>query len=99
MRNTCYDEFNDDELTDKEVHIARLIAFGHSNKMIADEHGIELSTVTKHIQNMMEKLHVPNRAGIAEYALCQGYVSFEELSRLYNWQNLFRRKRKMNIAG
>jgi DNA-binding NarL/FixJ family response regulator len=99
MRNTSYNEFNDDELTDKEVHIARMVALGSSNKMIAAAYGIEHSTVTKHIQNIMDKLHVPNRAGIAEYALCQGYVSFEELSRLYNWQNLFRRKRKMNIAG
>jgi two-component system, NarL family, nitrate/nitrite response regulator NarL len=54
-----------DGLTPREREIARLIARGRSNKEIARELCIELSTVKNHVHHMLEKLGVRGRAEAA----------------------------------
>lgn len=49
------------ELTQKELSILAQIAAGKSNKEIAAENFVELSTVKTHINNIYSKLDVNNR--------------------------------------
>ena len=58
-------------LTAKELHVLELIASGKSNKEIASENYIEISTVKTHINNMFFKLSVKNRKDAAKiYQQC-----------------------------
>lgn len=50
-----------DLLTNKECSVLKLIQQGYSNKAIAEELDISLSTVKTHINNMYRKLDVNNR--------------------------------------
>src|SRR5262249_48067429 len=52
-------------LTPREQEVARLIASGRSNRQIADELVISLSTATKHVENIRAKLGVGSRTQIA----------------------------------
>ena len=54
-----------DGLTPRESEIAGLIARGRSNKEIARELRIEISTVKNHVHHMLEKLGVRSRAAAA----------------------------------
>jgi DNA-binding NarL/FixJ family response regulator len=54
-----------DGLTPRECEIAELIARGCSNKEIARELCIEISTVKNHVHHMLEKLGVRGRAEAA----------------------------------
>lgn len=54
-----------DGLTPRESEIAGLIARGRTNKEIARELCIEISTVKNHVHNMLEKLGVRGRAEAA----------------------------------
>jgi DNA-binding NarL/FixJ family response regulator len=57
------------ELTQKELSILAQIAAGKSNKEIASENFVELSTVKTHINNIYSKLGVNNRnAAIKAYS-------------------------------
>jgi len=54
-----------DGLTPRESEIAGLISRGHSNKQIARELCIEVSTVKNHVHHVLEKLGVRGRAEAA----------------------------------
>jgi DNA-binding NarL/FixJ family response regulator len=54
-------------LTRRELQIASLITSGLSNKEIAGQLQIEVSTVKNHVHNMFEKLHVSRRTQIARW--------------------------------
>ena len=49
-------------LTSREQNLARLVCDGHSNQEIADESGLSLETVKKHLHSIFCKLHVPSRS-------------------------------------
>src|SRR6185312_2169318 len=55
------DESRLPELTQKELQILQQIANGKSNKEIAADNFVELSTVKTHINNIYAKLGVDNR--------------------------------------
>jgi len=55
-------------LTDREEQVLVAVARGHTNKEIADELFITLSTVKSHITSLMIKLGVRNRVEIAMWA-------------------------------
>jgi DNA-binding NarL/FixJ family response regulator len=48
-------------LTEREDEILRLIAKGSRDREIAEELFISESTVKKHVQNVLRKLHARNR--------------------------------------
>ena len=52
-------------LTDREMQIVELISNGHSNKRIAKDLYISVNTVKSHVHNILAKLRVPSRVGIA----------------------------------
>jgi DNA-binding NarL/FixJ family response regulator len=55
-------------LTDREEQVLVAVARGHTNKEIADDLFITLSTVKSHITSLMIKLGVRNRVEIAMWA-------------------------------
>ncbi|MBI3361640.1 MAG: response regulator transcription factor [Chloroflexi bacterium] len=61
-----------DSLTDREVELLELIALGFSNKAIAQRLGISENTVKYHMKNILQKLHLHNRAEAAAYAVRAG---------------------------
>lgn len=61
-------------LTDREKHILQYVAQGSSNKEIATDLCITEGTVKNHLHNILEKLHLHNRAQAAAYALREGLI-------------------------
>ena len=62
-------------LTEREVAVLKLIAGGLSNQEIADTLVISQRTVSSHVSNILEKLHLANRTQAALYALREGLAS------------------------
>ena len=56
----------------REIEVLRLVALGRSNRQIADELVITLSTVTKHIGSILGKTASANRTEAAVYARDRG---------------------------
>jgi len=61
-------------LTSREEELLQLIAEGHVNKQIASQLEISIKTVEKHRQNLMEKLHIHEIAGLTRYAIAAGVI-------------------------
>ena len=55
-------------LSEREMEVLQLVAAGASNKEIADQLFIAVTTVKKHISNMLVKLDTPNRTQAAARA-------------------------------
>jgi len=62
------------KLTEREGEVLRLVARGATNKQIAEELFIAENTVKVHLRNILEKLHLKNRAEAAAYAVRTGLV-------------------------
>ena len=62
-------------LTEREVEVLRLIAYGESNLEIATALGISEATVSKHVSHILSKLHLASRTQAALYALREGLAS------------------------
>lgn len=56
-------------ITDRELDVIRLISEGLSNKLIADKLDLSTHTVNTHRKNIMNKLGIPNTAGIVMFAV------------------------------
>ena len=56
-------------ITDRELDVIRLIAEGLSNKLIADKLELSTHTINTHRKNIMNKLSIPNTAGIVMFAV------------------------------
>jgi DNA-binding NarL/FixJ family response regulator len=67
-------------LTEREMEVLRLITQGKSNKNIAAELSISESTVKYHLQNILDKLHLENRAQVIAYATRRGLGGKEDSS-------------------
>jgi len=61
-------------LSDRETEILRLVAEGLTNKEIGVSLSISDNTVKNHLHNILEKLHLHNRAEAAAYALREGLI-------------------------
>jgi DNA-binding NarL/FixJ family response regulator len=61
-----------DELTDREKEVLELVSMGDLNKEIASKLYITENTVKYHLRNIMDKLHLRNRAAVAAYAATKG---------------------------
>jgi DNA-binding NarL/FixJ family response regulator len=59
-------------LTPREVEVLGCLARGMTNRQIADELSISVRTVSTHVRNILDKLHLANRTQAALYALEQG---------------------------
>lgn len=63
---------SESELTEREIDVLRLVTTGALNKEIAVTLYITDNTVKYHLRNIMEKLHLRNRAQVAAYAVSKG---------------------------
>ncbi len=63
-----------EELTEREADILRLVAKGYSNKSIARELGITISTVKTHLRNIFRKTEVEDRAQLIIKAIKDGVI-------------------------
>jgi len=64
----------DDELTQREIDVLRLIAAGNSNKLIADQLSIGEATVKSHVTNILSKLGANDRAHAVTIGLKRGII-------------------------
>ena len=64
----------DDELTNRQVEILRLIAQGRASKEIAYELGLSPKTVDVHRARIMERLQLNDIASLTRYAVRKGLV-------------------------
>ena len=67
-----------EQLTDRELEIARLVSRGYDNQRIASTLGISIRTVGTHITNILDKADVSNRTQLARLMLKQGLASLYE---------------------
>jgi len=59
-----------DALTDRELDVLRCLIEGvTSNRKLADRLGVSENTVKFHVRNILDKLHLHNRAQVVAYAL------------------------------
>lgn len=59
----------ENDLTDREVEISKLVAAGLNNKEISDKLYIGIGTVKNHITKILQKLELRDRTQLAIYAL------------------------------
>jgi DNA-binding NarL/FixJ family response regulator len=64
-----------DALTDREREVLELLARGvTSNHKLAKELGVSENTIKFHVRNILDKLHLHNRAQVVGFALRHGMV-------------------------
>jgi DNA-binding NarL/FixJ family response regulator len=73
-RSTNRDK-NEEDLTERELIVLRLVAVGASNSEIAEQLCLSVNTVKTHIRNILEKLQLENRTQAANYAMDRGLAS------------------------
>jgi two-component system response regulator NreC len=66
-----------DDLSEREVEVLRLIAFGHTNTEIAQQLYLSVRTVETHRAHIQQKLRVSSRAELVRYALKRGLINGE----------------------
>jgi two-component system, NarL family, response regulator NreC len=65
------DDSSDDDLSDRERDVLRLIALGHTNREVAERLHLSTRTVDAHRANLQLKLRRSTRAELVRYALDQ----------------------------
>ena len=65
---------NKEDLTDREKEVLRLVAEGSTNRDIATRLNVTENTVKYHLKNILEKLHLRNRAQAVAYAMQTGLL-------------------------
>lgn len=63
-----------DDLTDRERDVLRYVSGGASNREVAATLHISENTVKFHMKNILEKLHLHNRAEVVAYAARKGWL-------------------------
>jgi len=61
-------------LTPREVEVLGCLTQGMANQQIANELSVSVRTVTTHVRNILDKLHLANRTQAALYALDKGII-------------------------
>lgn len=64
-----------EQLTEREIEVLKLLARGMSNQEIAADLVISVATVYTHVSNILAKLHLATRTQAALYALREGLAS------------------------
>jgi DNA-binding NarL/FixJ family response regulator len=68
------EHLGEDELTDRELQVLRLIRDGYRNKQIADRLSIAETTVNFHIKNLVDKLGANDRTHAVTIAIRRGLL-------------------------
>ncbi len=67
----------DDELTEREIAVLRLVAAGNANKQIADQLSIGEATVKSHVSNILSKLGANDRSHAVTIGLTRGIFGLD----------------------
>jgi len=67
-----------EELTDREREVLQAVSGGASNREIAASLHISENTVKFHMKNILDKLHLRNRAEVVAYAARRGWLPPEK---------------------
>lgn len=67
-------EIEEDNLSEREIDVLKLVATGVTNKEISEKLFISTRTVETHRRNIMEKLELSNLAELIKYAIKKGYA-------------------------
>ena len=73
-RTTSLRGENQQQLTDRESEVLRLIALGYSNKEIGVNLDLSVKTIEVHKANAMRKLGISSRIDIVRYAILQDWM-------------------------
>jgi two-component system, NarL family, response regulator LiaR len=68
----------EEELTERETEVLKLMAHGYSNSEIAQLMVVSNATVHTHVSRVLSKLNLSSRTQAALYALKKGLVSLDE---------------------
>ncbi len=60
------------KLSPREIEVLRCVARGLAKKEIANHLGISVHTVNRHVTDLMEKLDIHDRVGLARFAIREG---------------------------
>ena len=71
------DHATDDALTEREIHVLRLVAAGNSNKQIGGHLSIGEATVKSHLTNILSKLGANDRAHAVTIGLTRGIIELD----------------------
>ncbi|MGQ9626325.1 MAG: Kelch repeat-containing protein [Anaerolineae bacterium] len=71
----------EEELTERELEIIRLVATGATNQQIALKLSISANTVKVHLNRIFTKLNVESRTEAALYAVRRGWVAVEGMEQ------------------
>ena len=63
-----------ERLSEREIGVLRLVSEGLTNREIGVRLGVSENTIKFHIKNILQKLHVRNRAQAVAYAMQKGLV-------------------------
>ena len=63
------------KLTPRQLEVAALVAAGRTNRQIGTALGISEKTTEIHVHNLMSRLDMPSRAGVAAWAAARGLTS------------------------
>ncbi|MEV8633163.1 response regulator transcription factor [Streptosporangium sp. NPDC051023] len=66
------------DMTSRELDVLRLLARGYTNAEISRDLSLSESTVKSHVQNVLHKKHLRNRAGAVIYAYETGLMKVGE---------------------
>jgi DNA-binding NarL/FixJ family response regulator len=68
-------------LSRREAQVFQLVACGLSNKQLALELGVTVTTIKSHVSEILAKLGLSSRTQVALYAAREGLVAFDRLER------------------
>jgi DNA-binding CsgD family transcriptional regulator len=69
-----------EELTSREKDVLKLVALGHSNKVIAEKLFISIHTVISHRKNITEKTGIKSISGLTVYAILNNLIDTETIN-------------------
>lgn len=61
-------------LTPRQLQVIRLIAEGLTSQKVADQLGLSVRTVDRHVENMMKRLGLHTRVELVKYAIREGLI-------------------------
>jgi len=64
----------EDDLSEREIEVLRLIALGHTNSEMAEKLFLSIRTVESHRAHIQQKLRLTTRSELVRYALDHGLV-------------------------
>ena len=79
FNNSDPQEDKENDLSNREIDVLKLVAQGFINKEIADKLNISLNTVLSHRKNITSKLGIKTVSGLTFYSIANGYINGESI--------------------